>query len=272
MWKHESTQINIDTLQSFGNVLIAPGSGELASGLHGEGRMAEPEEIVSFLSNHVASKLPLLGKKVMITAGPTYEAIDPVRFIGNHSSGKMGFAIAEEMYKLGASVTLITGPTAERTRLPLHRIDVVSANDMLIACQENFADADITVMSAAVADYTPIEVATQKIKKKEDHFNVALKKTTDILATLGQQKQTKQILVGFALETTDEENYAKEKLKKKNLDLIVLNSLNDKGAGFKKDTNKITIFNSALDKTIFETKSKTAVAEDICAEIIKLNS
>ncbi len=269
MWKHESTQHNIEQLQKFGNILVAPGSGELASGLHGEGRMAEPEEIVAFLTNHIAAQLPLLGKNVMITAGPTYEAIDPVRFIGNHSSGKMGFAIAEEMHQLGATVTLITGPTALNTSATIKRIDVVSAQDMLNACLANFKKSDITIMSAAVADYTPVEVASQKIKKKEDHFNIALKKTTDILATLGQQKSIKQILVGFALETTDEENYAKEKLIKKNLDLIVLNSLNDKGAGFKKDTNKITIFNSALEKTSFETKSKLEVAKDICTEIIK---
>lgn len=270
MWKHESTQDNIAKLQSFGNVMIAPGSGELASGLHGEGRMAEPEEILSFLQNEVKKGLPLLGKKVLVTAGPTYEAIDPVRFIGNHSSGKMGFAIADELYNLGAEVTLITGPTAQKTISTVRRIDVVSAQQMLDACLEHFKESDITVMSAAVADYTPVDVAQQKIKKTEDHFSIELKKTTDILATLGREKTAKQLLVGFALETTDEENYAKEKLRKKNLDLIVLNSLNDKGAGFKTDTNKITIFNKQLVKKAFETKSKTEVAKDICAEILKL--
>ncbi|SOD14840.1 bifunctional phosphopantothenoylcysteine decarboxylase/phosphopantothenate--cysteine ligase CoaBC [Pedobacter xixiisoli] len=269
MWKHESTQDNIAKLQSFGNIMIAPGSGELASGLHGEGRMAEPEEIVTFLEAEIRKGLPLLGKKVMVTAGPTYEAIDPVRFIGNHSSGKMGFAIAEEMYQLGAEVTLISGPTALKSNISIKRIDVVSAQQMLDACLTYFSESDITVMSAAVADYTPVDVAQQKIKKKEDHFNIELKKTTDILATLGRQKAEKQLLVGFALETTDEENYAKEKLKKKNLDLIVLNSLNDKGAGFKTETNKITIFNKEEAKTTFETKSKTEVAKDICAEILK---
>ncbi|MFN0257153.1 bifunctional phosphopantothenoylcysteine decarboxylase/phosphopantothenate--cysteine ligase CoaBC [Pedobacter ureilyticus] len=270
MWKHESTQDNITKLQSFGNVMIAPGSGELASGLHGEGRMAEPEDILAFLEAQIRKGLPLLGKKVMVTAGPTYEAIDPVRFIGNHSSGKMGFAIAEELYQLGAEVTLIAGPTSQKNNTNIKRIDVVSAQQMLDACLHHFRKSNITVMSAAVADYTPVEVAEQKIKKKEDHFNIELKKTTDILATLGKQKADGQILVGFALETIDEENYAKEKLKKKNLDLIVLNSLNDKGAGFKTETNKITIFNKDLSKTAFETKSKTEVAKDICAEILKL--
>jgi len=270
MWKHESTQGNIAKLQSFGNLMIAPGNGELASGLHGEGRMAEPEEIVTFLEAEIRNGLPLLGKKTMVTAGPTYEAIDPVRFIGNHSSGKMGFAIAEELYQLGAEVILIAGPTSLKNSPGIKRIDVVSAKQMLDACLAHFNDSKITVMSAAVADYTPVDVAQQKIKKKEDHFNIELKKTTDILATLGRQKSDKQLLVGFALETTDEENYAKDKLKKKNLDLIVLNSLNDKGAGFKTETNKITIFNKELAKTDFETKSKTEVAKDICNEILKL--
>lgn len=272
MWKHESTQDNIERLKGFGNTVIAPNKGELASGLFGEGRMAEPDEIVAFLTQEIKKGLPLLGKKVLVTAGPTYEAIDPVRFIGNHSSGKMGFAIAEEFVRLGADVTLITGPTAEKTTASLQRIDVVSANDMLLACTQHFADSQITVMSAAVADYTPIEVADQKIKKNAEDFSIQLKKTTDILASLGKVKKEGQLLIGFALETEQEEVYAKAKLQKKNLDLIVLNSLNDKGAGFKTDTNKITIFNSAFEKTSFETKSKTAVAKDICAEIIKLLS
>ncbi len=272
MWKHESTQENIERLKGFGNTVIAPNKGELASGLFGEGRMAEPDEIVAFLTQEIKKGLPLLGKKVLVTAGPTYEAIDPVRFIGNHSSGKMGFAIAEEFVRLGADVTLITGPTAEKTTASLQRIDVVSANDMLLACTQHFAESQITVMSAAVADYTPIEVADQKIKKNAEDFSIQLKKTTDILASLGKVKKQGQLLIGFALETEQEEVYAKAKLQKKNLDLIVLNSLNDKGAGFKTDTNKITIFNSAFEKTSFETKSKTAVAKDICAEIIKLLS
>ncbi|WGQ08627.1 bifunctional phosphopantothenoylcysteine decarboxylase/phosphopantothenate--cysteine ligase CoaBC [Pedobacter gandavensis] len=270
MWKHESTQQNIEKLVSYGNQVIPPGDGELASGLYGAGRMAEPEEILSFLNEAAKKGLPLLGKKVLVTAGPTYEAIDPVRFIGNHSSGKMGFAIADVFAALGAEVTLITGPTAEKTSSTLKRIDVVSAADMLAACEHAFPQTDIMVMSAAVADYTPVTAADQKIKKNSAAFSLELKKTTDILATLGQVKSARQILVGFALETEHEETYAKAKLSKKNLDLIVLNSLNDKGAGFKVNTNKITIFNKAGEKTVFETKSKTEVAKDICNEILKL--
>lgn len=270
MWKHESTQQNIEKLLSYENEVIPPGKGELASGLYGEGRMAEPEEIVSFLTDVARKGLPLLGKKVLVTAGPTYEAIDPVRFIGNHSSGKMGFAIAEVFAGLGAEVTLISGPTAETATAKVKRIDVVSAADMLKACETEFPHSDIMVMSAAVADYTPVTAASQKIKKTNPEFSLELKKTTDILATLGQTKTAQQILVGFALETENEEAYAKAKLNRKNLDLIVLNSLNDKGAGFKGDTNKITIFNKAAEKVVFEMKSKTEVAKDICNEILKL--
>ena len=270
MWKHESTKQNIQKLISYGNMLIPPGNGELASGLFGEGRMAEPEQIVSFLENFIQMSLPLLGKKAMVTAGPTYEAIDPVRFIGNHSSGKMGFAIADELARLGAEVTLITGPTAEKSNQSVKRINIVSAAQMLEACITVFPHTEITVMSAAVADYTPAVMATQKIKKAAEEFSLALTKTTDILYTLGGMKTADQILIGFALETEEEETHAKAKLTKKNLDLIVLNSLNDEGAGFKSDTNKITIFNKALEKTVFETKSKTAVAQDICNEILKL--
>ncbi|RZJ82811.1 MAG: bifunctional phosphopantothenoylcysteine decarboxylase/phosphopantothenate--cysteine ligase CoaBC, partial [Chryseobacterium sp.] len=247
-----------------------PGNGELASGLVGEGRMAEPDQITSFLENHIRKSLPLIGKKILVTAGPTYEAIDPVRFIGNHSSGKMGFAIADEFARLGAHVTLITGPTAEISSNTLRRIDVVSAAQMLDVCLEEFENADITVMSAAVADYTPSTTATQKIKKHTDQFNLELKKTTDILASLGSVKRADQILVGFALETENEESNAQAKLTRKNLDLIVLNSLNDKGAGFKMNTNKVTIFNKSFEKTVFDMKSKTAVAKDICNEILKL--
>ena len=270
MWKHESTQQNIERINSFGNVVISPGIGELASGLVGEGRMAEPEEIVSFLDNTIKKSMPLFGKKVMVTAGPTYEAIDPVRFIGNHSSGKMGFAIADELSRLGADVTLIAGPTAQQSNQTLKRINVFSALDMLNACTSIFIQTDITVMCAAVADYRPKTVANQKIKKQDSDFNLELEKTTDILASLGKSKNPNQILVGFALETNDEENYAKGKLEKKNLDLVVLNSLNDVGAGFKSDTNKITIFNKALEKTVFELKSKTEVAKDICEAILKI--
>jgi len=270
MWKHESTKINVKQLQSFGNLIISPGNGELASGLHGEGRMAEPEEIVAFISETIKKGLPLAGINVMVTAGPTYEPIDPVRFIGNHSSGKMGFAIADEFSRLGAKVILITGPTAEKSVQQVERINVITAAEMLEACESNFQESTITVMSAAVADYTPAQVASQKIKKTEAEFSIELKKTTDILATLGQLKKPGQFLIGFALETNNEEENAKAKLIKKNLDLIVLNSLQDEGAGFQKDTNKITIFNRTEEKTEYGLKSKTEVAQDICAEIIKL--
>jgi len=270
MWKHESTQANINKITGFGNVIISPQSGELASGLFGEGRMAEPEDILSFLDNSVKKSMPLFGKRVMVTAGPTYEAIDPVRFIGNHSSGKMGFAIADELAKLGADVTLIAGPSALKSGEILKRVDVISAEDMFNACSAIFKDNDITVMCAAVADYKPRTIASQKIKKQDSSLVLELEKTVDILASLGKRKKNNQILVGFALETNDEEKYAKSKLEKKNLDLVILNSLNDKGAGFKSDTNKITIFNRTLEKTIFDLKSKTEVAKDICAAILKI--
>jgi phosphopantothenoylcysteine decarboxylase/phosphopantothenate--cysteine ligase len=270
MWKHESTKANIQKLRKFGNVMISPGSGELASGLHGEGRMAEPEEIIAFITDIIIKSLPLAGHRVMVTAGPTFEPIDPVRFIGNHSSGKMGFAIADQMALLGADVTLISGPTTERSIQQLHRIDVMTAAEMLEACKDNFSQSNIIIMSAAVADYTPTQVSPQKIKKKDEDFTIALKKTTDILLSLGQMKNAKQILVGFALETNNEEENAIYKLRKKNLDLIVLNSLQDVGAGFRKDTNKITTFNRAEEKVTYELKSKAEVAKDICAAILKL--
>jgi len=270
MWKHESTQENIRKLLDFGNLMIAPGSGELASGLVGEGRLAEPEEIMDFLISHIAQGLPLLGRKVLVTAGPTYEAIDPVRFIGNHSSGKMGFAIAHAFQSLGAEVTLISGPTAQQADAGIKRIDVRTAAEMYEACLAQYKSAAIIVMSAAVADYTPVEVAREKIKKHDETFSITLKKTADILANLGRLKTPNQILVGFALETTNEQEHAKEKLRRKNLDLIVLNSLRDAGAGFGVDTNKVTIINKALEQKVFEMKSKTAVAADICQEIISL--
>jgi phosphopantothenoylcysteine decarboxylase/phosphopantothenate--cysteine ligase len=271
MWRHDTTQSNVSTLQSFGNILIAPGSGELASGLHGEGRMAEPEEITAFLTADIKNKLPLRNKKALVSAGPTYEAIDPVRFIGNHSSGKMGFAIADELAALGADVTLVAGPSAQKNvQLSVKRIDVISAAEMLAACQQFFSVADICVMSAAVADYTPVEVAKQKIKKQQDFFSIELKKTTDILKTLGAVKTDRQLLVGFALETDNEEQNAIDKLKRKNLDMIVLNSLNDEGAGFKGDTNKITIIDRSLQQTSFALKSKVDAAKDICTYLIQL--
>jgi len=270
MWKHDTTIENVARLKSFGNVMIPPGNGELASGLQGEGRMAEPEEIIDFLTNDIRSKLPLVGQKMLVTAGPTYEAIDPVRFIGNHSSGKMGFAIADRLAELGAEVTLIAGPTAQKSKQQLTRIDVTSAADMLAACLQYFDDANACVMSAAVADYTPAHVATQKIKKQDASLNIELKKTTDILKTLGGRKRDDQVLVGFALETNDEEDNAIKKLQSKNLDFIVLNSLNDSGAGFQTDTNKITIIDSDLQKIVFDLKTKEDVARDICDKLLQL--
>jgi len=270
MWKHESTKQNIEKISSYGNLVIEPKDGELASGLVGQGRLAEPEEIVDFLVSEIRKDLSLLNRKVLVTAGPTYEAIDPVRFIGNHSSGKMGFALADRMATLGADVTLITGPTTAKSLQTVKRIDVVSAAQMLEACLAHFPEAEITVMSAAVADYTPVQVAGQKIKKQEGGLTIELKKTVDILYTLGQSKRADQLLIGFALETEHEEQHAMQKLVRKNLDLIVLNSLNDPGAGFKTDTNKITIFNTHSEKKVFETKSKAEVAVDICNEILKL--
>jgi phosphopantothenoylcysteine decarboxylase / phosphopantothenate---cysteine ligase len=271
MWKHESTQENIGKIAAFGNILIPPGNGELASGLYGKGRMAEPEEIVEFLTASIKKKLPLLGQKILVTAGPTYEAIDPVRFIGNHSSGKMGFSIADQLARLGAEVTLVTGPTAQVSKQSsVKRIDVTSAAQMLEACLLHYTDSKACIMSAAVADYTPAYPAQQKIKKNESTFNIELKKTVDILSTLGSQKKAGQLLVGFALETNDEEKNAIKKLQIKNLDFIVLNSLNDEGAGFKKDTNKITIIDSTLQKTVYDLKSKDEVALDICNKVIEL--
>ncbi|ASU35989.1 phosphopantothenoylcysteine decarboxylase [Mucilaginibacter xinganensis] len=271
MWKHSATQDNISKLQLFGNILVPPGTGELASGLHGEGRMAEPEEIAAFINTDLKKKLPLIDQKIMVTAGPTYEAIDPVRFIGNHSSGKMGFAIADELAKLGADVTLIAGPSAQTSKQKnITRIDVVSAAEMLEACLQNFKNSTACVMSAAVADYTPVNPLNQKIKKQEKGFTINVKKTTDILGELGKIKQPGQLLVGFALETNDEEKNAVGKLQKKNLDFIVLNSLNDEGAGFKKDTNKITIIDSNLQTTAYGLKSKEDVAHDICTKIVEL--
>jgi phosphopantothenoylcysteine decarboxylase/phosphopantothenate--cysteine ligase len=271
MWQHPATLANVQKLQSYGNLLIQPGTGELASGLHGEGRMAEPEEIVSFIAADLNKALPLTGKHILVTAGPTYEAIDPVRFIGNHSSGKMGFAIANELAKQGATVTLITGPTSQTTQHKhIKRIDITTAAQMLETCLEHFELADACVMSAAVADYTPVTVATQKIKKQEGGFCIDLKKTTDILKVLGERKRSNQLLIGFALETQNEEQNAVDKLNKKNLDLIILNSLNDDGAGFRLDTNKITMIDRHLKKTVFDTKSKAEVAFDICQKLISL--
>ena len=273
MWKHPSTQKNIETIESYQNKILSVNNGELASGLFGEGRMAEPEQIVDYLYHYFQDTTELVGKKVLITAGPTYEAIDPVRFIGNHSSGKMGFALAEEMAMKGATVTLVTGPTKEKISIDtIKRIDVVSASDMYNTCLEFASDSDILIMSAAVADYTPITVATNKIKKKEGSWEVALTKTKDILYSIGQQKKNNQFLVGFALETNNEIEHAKQKLINKNADCIVLNSLNDANAGFGHQTNKITLLDKSGNITAFDLKSKKEVAKDIVSFIIsKLN-
>ena len=271
MWKHPSTQFNVTRLQDNGNTMLSPAYGELASGLTGEGRMAEPETIIEFVEAWVGEGLPLTGKKALVTAGPTYEAIDPVRFIGNHSSGKMGFAIAEELSRLGASVTLVAGPVSLKlSDTTIQRIDITSADEMLQAVQQNFPGTDITIMSAAVADYRVENPSVSKIKKASDELTLQLSKTTDILATLGKEKKDNQLLVGFALETNNEEEYAVQKLKAKNLDFIVLNSLNDEGAGFKGNTNKITIIDRQLNKESFDLKSKTEVAADICRKVVDL--
>ncbi len=269
MYKHESTLNSFETLKGFGNIMIPATTGELASGLVGEGRMAEPEGIVAFIEKDILEGLPLKGKKVLITAGPTHEAIDPVRFIGNHSSGKMGFEIAKVSANLGAEVILITGPTHQKTTHALIlTIPVLSAQNMYDEVHKYFADVDIAILSAAVADFAPKEVAHQKIKKNASTLTLELEKTKDILASLGEVKKH-QYLVGFALETNNELENAKGKLKRKNLNLIVLNSLNDKGAGFKNDTNKVTFIDNKEHITEFQLKSKTEVAKDLLNEIIK---
>jgi phosphopantothenoylcysteine decarboxylase/phosphopantothenate--cysteine ligase len=271
MYKHKATIDNLKRLQSYGNSIIAPGNGELASGLFGEGRMAEPEEIVEFLEKELASPLPLIGKKVLVTAGPTYEAIDPVRFIGNHSSGKMGFALAEELASQGADVTLVCGPNSlTLANKNVTRIDITSAEELFIESVKAFKSSDVAILSAAVADYKPASVAKQKIKKTEASKNIELVPTKDTLAELGKLKKGRQLLVGFALETNNEVENAKSKIKKKNLDLIVLNSLNDKGAGFQSDSNKITIIDKNNKSIKFELKSKAEVAKDIVKAIMKL--
>jgi phosphopantothenoylcysteine decarboxylase / phosphopantothenate---cysteine ligase len=263
MYQHPATKQSIEKLQSFGNVFIPPASGELASGLVGEGRMEEPENIISFIENEIVQGLPLYNKKVLITAGPTYEAIDPVRFIGNHSSGKMGFELAKKAANLGANVFLITGNSNETVSHSLiKRIDVVTAEEMYDEVHKYFDSVDIAILSAAVADYKPKEVAENKIKKSSDTMTIELVKTKDILASLGKIKK-QQFLVGFALETNNALENAITKLTSKNLDLIVLNSLQDKGAGFKKETNKVTIIDKSEKISEFSLKSKAEVAEDI---------
>ena len=268
MYKHPSTLASFTALEQFGNIIIPAESGELASGLSGEGRMAEPENIIAFLEADLESKLPLKGKKILITAGPTYEAIDPVRFIGNHSSGKMGFDIAKSAANLGASVILISGPThCVVNHSSINLIKVTSAQEMYDACHQFYAAVDVAIAAAAVADYRPKNVADQKIKKSADNFLIELEKTKDILFSLGENKK-QQFLIGFALETENEIENAKAKIQKKNLDLIVLNSLQDEGAGFQKSTNKITFIDKEFKIEPMELKSKEAVADDILNKVI----
>ncbi len=270
MLQHPSTQDNLQKLKSFGNIIISPTYGELASGLVGTGRMAEPQEIIDHLSQFFSEDKKLKGKTVLVTAGPTHEAIDPVRFIGNHSSGKMGFAIAEALANAGAQVNLVTGPTHQHTKHPGVSVrNVISAEDMYNACTEIFPRIDIAVLSAAVADYKPIVVSTQKIKKKDENLIIELTKTHDIAASLGKLKHNGQMIVGFALETEQEQTNAFKKLQSKNFDLIVLNSLNDTGAGFGHDTNKITIIDKQQKMTSFALKDKKEVANDIVSLIIE---
>lgn len=268
MYKHPSSKASFEKLQSYGNIMIPATSGELASGLHGEGRMAEPEDIISFIKKYLSEGLPLRGKKVLITAGPTYEAIDPVRFVGNHSSGLMGYELAKSAANLGATVILVSGPShlsIQHDMITL--IKVVSADEMYDAVNEHYETIDIAICAAAVADYKPKTVAEQKIKKASNDLSIEFIKNKDILFSLGEQKKN-QYLVGFALETENEVENAKGKLKRKNLDAIVLNSLNDTGAGFGKLTNKITFIDKNSNIKTFDLKSKAAVAVDIFSEII----
>lgn len=270
MFAHPSTKRNLELLRSYGNHIIEPASGELASHLFGKGRMEEPENIVRHLDDYFATASDLAGKHVLITAGPTYEKIDPVRFIGNYSSGKMGYAIAEEAAHRGAEVTIVSGPVAVTAKNPgITVINVESAQEMHDECVKLFPSTDLAIMCAAVADYTPAHSSNVKIKREKDEIPVIrLVKNPDIAACLGGMKREGQILVGFALETNDENANALDKMRRKNLDMIVLNSLRDKGAGFRTDTNKVTIFNTDGSRTDFPMKNKTEVAKDIIDAII----
>ena len=269
MWHHTATKENLKKIESFGNKIIPVETGELASGLFGDGRMAEPETIIQFLRENFFLNKTLSGKKAFVSAGPTYEPIDPVRFIGNRSSGKMGVAIANELYNRGADVTLIAGPNIESSN-EIRQVKVFTAEEMYKACLEAFKNSDIGVMAAAVADYTPAKVEKEKIKKNGKQIVLELKETKDILKTLGEQKKDSQVLVGFALETTDERKNAVAKLKKKHADLIVLNSLNENNAVFGSDMNKVTIFEKGGKEFQFEAKTKQKVARDIVDTIIQL--
>jgi phosphopantothenoylcysteine decarboxylase/phosphopantothenate--cysteine ligase len=269
MWHHPAARLNILQLESFGNSVLPVGNGELASGLYGDGRMAEPEDMLQYLQDFFLTGKQLAGKKVLVTAGPTYEAIDPVRFIGNHSSGKMGIAIARECAARGAEVTLVLGPSAIQPGKEIKTIKIVSAAEMYNACVEQFPKSDIIIMAAAVADYMPEEFSPAKIKKTQESFTLNLKKTNDILKQLAGKKRNDQVVVGFALETNNEKENALSKLKSKSIDLIVLNSLNDPGAGFGISTNKIAIFDKRGNEFYFDTRSKQLVAKDIVNTIIQ---
>ena len=268
MWHHPSIKRNIELIETYGNRVIPVDSGDLASGLKGEGRMAEPEAIIALLNTFFTTEKPLEGKNVLVSAGPTHEAIDPVRFIGNHSSGKMGLSIAKDLVNKGANVTVVLGPSVEKLSDDFTVVKVNSAEEMYNACVSLFPQMDIAIMSAAVADYTPVSMSPQKIKKSEDVFTIDLKRTKDILQQLGAIKKEGQLLVGFALETNNEREFALKKLSDKNADIIILNSLNDAGAGFGKITNKVTIFDKKGNEYQFNTKLKSAVASDIVNTII----
>jgi phosphopantothenoylcysteine decarboxylase/phosphopantothenate--cysteine ligase len=274
MWRHPSTKRNIELLESYGNSIINVETGELASGLFGEGRMAEPETIAQYLSENFFRSKELNGKKVLVTAGPTYEPIDPVRFIGNHSSGKMGFALAEAFYMKGADVQLVTGPTNQKTNFNGIKVThVVSSEDMYNASVSFYGDADITVMSAAIADYRPETIAKEKIKKTNEMLTLPLSKTKDVLKALGERKKPNQLLIGFALETNNEKEYALNKLRSKNADMIVLNSLQDAETGFGYDTNKVIVFDKEGNEHAFALSSKKIIAREIVNLIIqKINA
>ncbi|MBN8667212.1 MAG: bifunctional phosphopantothenoylcysteine decarboxylase/phosphopantothenate--cysteine ligase CoaBC [Chitinophagales bacterium] len=269
MWHHPFTQQNLQKLISIGHKVIPVEKGELASGLVGEGRMAEPETIFSFIQEHFFFREELKGRKAIVTAGPTYESLDPVRFIGNHSSGKMGVEIAKALYARGAAVTLVLGPSAQPNPSGIETIRVHSAQQMFEAVSDRFDQTDIAVMSAAVADYTPVNTAAEKIKKTGDRLVLELQKTPDILRTMGERKKN-QVLIGFALETTNEREYALEKLRSKNADMIVLNSLRDEGAGFGKDTNKVTLFDKSGKEFDLALQSKQQVAHQIVDTLISI--
>ncbi len=270
MWHHDATKGNLKKISTTGNYILPVENGELASGLIGEGRMAEPETILRWIEQFFSGQHQLSGKKVLVTAGPTYEAIDPVRFIGNHSSGKMGVAVAEELSRRGAKVTLVLGPSDINVSSSIELIRVKTAEEMFNACNSVFPGSDIAVMSAAVADYTPVTRSDEKIKKSTADLSLNLTKTKDILKTLREKKNDRQFLVGFALETHNEQAHALEKLRSKNADMIVLNSLKDEGAGFGHDSNKITIFDKWGGTHLFDTKPKKEVAIDIVNTLIQL--